>query len=92
MTNDEITEFVKELRKISHQTAMVNNTDVAGFIGKRNILLRKAADLVESLQETIITIDNKALLCANLLETHFQNQEELERLKQQQDDYGEEIK
>ena len=25
MTNDEITEFVKELRKISHQTAMVNN-------------------------------------------------------------------
>jgi anion-transporting ArsA/GET3 family ATPase len=92
MTNEEVTDFIKKLKEVSNQTTDVSNTKHAKFIGERNVLLRKAADLIESLQNTLITIDTQALECANLLEDRFKTQEEIERLKQQQDDYGEEIK
>lgn len=84
MNDKEVTQLIQELKIVT-----LENTK---YIEKCNNLLRKAADVIESLQNTIKTIDYKALECANLLETHFQNQEELERSRQQQNDYGEEIK
>ena len=53
MTNEEMKDLIKELREVSHQTAMIISTEVAGFIGKRNVLLRKAADLIENQNKVI---------------------------------------
>ena len=80
---EEITQFVQKLKDISTKTTSFVNTESAGFIGIRNKLLREAANIIESLQETLISIDNQALECANLLENHFKTQEEIERFKQQ---------
>lgn len=74
---EEITQFVQKLKNTSTQTTSFVNTETAGFIGSRNKLLREAADIIESLQETLITIDNQALECADLLENHFKTQEEI---------------
>ncbi len=92
MTNEEVTEFIKELREVSEKIVGYVDHNAYRRINKRNRLLTKAADLIESLQNTLMIIDNQALDCTDLLENHFKTQEEIERLKQQQDDYGEEIK
>ena len=56
MTDKEITEFVKELREISNQTTDVTNTKHAKFIGERNVLLRKAADLIKEFQTEVLEL------------------------------------
>lgn len=89
---EEITQFVQKLKKVSKETTWFANIYADAKISSRNKLLKQAADIIESLQKTIKTIDDQALECANLLENHFKIQEEIERFKQQQDDYGEEIK
>lgn len=82
-SSEEITQFVQKLKNISTKTTSFVNTESAGFIGIRNKLLREAASIIESLQETIKTIDDHASECAKLLENHFKTQEEIERFKQQ---------
>jgi len=80
---EEITQFIQKLKNTSAQTTSFVNTESSGFIGTRNKLLREAASIIESLQETIKNIDDHASECANLLENHFKTQEEIERFKQQ---------
>ena len=80
---EEITQFIQKLKNTSAQTTSFVNTESSGFIGTRNKLLREAARIIESLQETIKNIDDHASECANLLENHFKTQEEIERFKQQ---------
>lgn len=47
MTNEEITEFVKELRKVSEEITGIVDDETYSLINRRNQFLVKAASLIE---------------------------------------------
>ena len=47
MTNDEVTEFVKELREVSEEITGIVDDETYSLINRRNQFLVKAANLIE---------------------------------------------
>lgn len=47
MTNEEITDFIKELKEVSEEITGIVDDEVYSLINRRNRLLTKAADLIE---------------------------------------------
>lgn len=47
MTNQEVTDFIKELREVSEEITGIVDDEAYSFINRRNHLLTKAANLIE---------------------------------------------